>query len=182
MSLARENGLSSETARSAVLSFALAVCLAVAAGSAGAAPWVVEGRVVGVTDGDTITVLDASKAQHIVRLGGIDAPKRKQPFGSVAKEALSSVVFDRRVEARCWKPDRYGREICSVFVGTRDVGLAMIRDGYAWHYKAFEQEQSAEDRAAYARTEVDARSARKGLWRDAAPVPPWDWRKERKAP
>ena len=178
--LALEHCLSSETARSAVLSFALSVCLAVAAGSAGAAQWIVEGRVVGVSDGDTITVLDASKAQHIVRLGGIDAPERKQPFGSAAKEVLSSVVFDRRVEARCWKRDRYGREICSVFVGTRDVGLAMIRDGYAWHYKAFEQEQSADDRAAYARTEADARSARRGLWRDAAPVPPWDWRKERR--
>ena len=90
--LALERCLSSENARSAVLSFALAVCLAVAAGSAGAAQWVVEGRVVGVSDGDTITVLDAGKAQHIVRLGGIDAPERKQPFGSAAKEALSSVV------------------------------------------------------------------------------------------
>jgi endonuclease YncB( thermonuclease family) len=173
--------LSSETARSAVLSFALGVCLAVAAPAAGAAQWVVEGRVVGVSDGDTITVLDASKAQHIVRVGGTDAPERKQPFGSAAKEVLSSVVFDRRVEARCWKRDPYGREICSVFVGTRDVGLAMLRDGYAWHCKAFEQEQSAEDRATYARTEADARSARRGLWHDAAPVPPWDWRKERRA-
>jgi endonuclease YncB( thermonuclease family) len=107
---------------------------------------------------------------------------RKQPFGSAAKEALSSIVFDRRVEARCWKRDRYGREICSVFVGTRDAGLAMIRDGYAWHYKAFEGEQSPDERADYARGEEEARSARRGLWRDAAPVPPWDWRKERRAP
>ena len=160
----------------------LAVSLTVAAGAVRAEQWIVAGRVVGVSDGDTITVLDAGKTQHVVRLGGIDAPERKQPFGSAAKEVLSSFVFDRRVEARCWKRDRYGREICSVFVGTRDVGLAMIRDGYAWHYKAFEREQSAEDRAAYARTEADARSARKGLWRDAAPVPPWDWRKERKTP
>jgi endonuclease YncB( thermonuclease family) len=170
--LALEHGLNPESARSTVLSLALAICLAAAAGGAGAAQWIVEGRVVGVSDGDTITVLDGSKGQHLVRLSGIDAPERKQPFGSAAKEVLSSAVFDRRVEARCWKRDRYGREICSVFVGTRDVGLAMIRDGYAWHYKAFEQEQSAEDRAAYARTEADARSARRGLWRDAAPVPP----------
>jgi endonuclease YncB( thermonuclease family) len=159
----------------------LAVSLTVAAGVVRAEQWIVAGRVVGVSDGDTITVLDAGKTQHVVRLGGIDAPERKQPFGSAAKEVLSSAVFDRRVEARCWKRDRYGREICSVFVGTRDVGLAMIQDGYAWHYKAFEQEQSADDRAAYARTEADARSARRGLWRDAAPVPPWDWRKERRS-
>jgi endonuclease YncB( thermonuclease family) len=89
-------------------------------------------------------------------------------------------VFDRRVEARCWKRDRYGREVCAVFVGTRDVGLAMIRDGYAWHYKAFEQEQSAEDRATYARAEGDAQSARRGLWREPGAIPPWDFRKAKR--
>lgn len=135
---------------------------------------------VGVSDGDTLTVLGTNKTQHVVRLGGIDAPERKQPFGTAAKEALSALVFDRRVEARCWKRDRYGREVCAVFVGTRDAGLAMIRDGYAWHYKAFEQEQSADDRAAYARAEIDARSARRGLWRDPGAVPPWAWRREKK--
>jgi endonuclease YncB( thermonuclease family) len=92
------------------------------------------------------------------------------------------MVFDRRVEARCWKRDRYGREICSVLVGARDVGLEMIRAGYAWHYKEFEREQNAEDRAMYAQTEADARSARRGLWREPGGVPPWAWRKERRAP
>jgi endonuclease YncB( thermonuclease family) len=173
--------LNFERALSATRWILLAVSLTAVAGVVRAEQWIVAGRVVGVSDGDTITVLDAGKAQHVVRLGGIDAPERKQPFGSAAKEALSSFVFDRRVEARCWKRDRYGREVCSVFVGTRDIGLAMIGDGYAWHYKAFEKEQSVEDRAAYARTEADARSARKGLWRDTAPVPPWDWRKERRS-
>lgn len=137
---------------------------------------------VGVSDGDTITVLDASKTQHVVRIGGIDAPERKQPFGSAAKEALSSMVFDRRVEARCWKRDRYGREVCSVHVGTRDTGLEMIRAGYAWHYKAYEREQNTDERAIYARTEVDARSARRGLWQEPGAVPPWAWRKERRPP
>ena len=119
--------MNAERALSATRSIVLAVSLTVAAGVARAEQWIVAGRVVGVTDGDTIKVLDAGKAQHVVRLGGIDAPERKQPFGSVAKEALSSMVFDRRVEARCWKRDRYGREVCGVFVGTRDVGLEMIR-------------------------------------------------------
>ena len=127
---------------------------------------------VGLSDGDTITVLDAGKSQHVIRLGGIDAPERKQPFGSAAKDALSSMVFDRRVEARCWKRDRYGREVCSVFIGSRDIGVAMIRDGYAWHYKAFEREQNAADRAAYAQAEVDARTARRGLWREPGAIPP----------
>jgi endonuclease YncB( thermonuclease family) len=117
-------------------------------------------------------------------VGGIDAPERKQPFGSAAKEALSSTVFDRRVEARRWQRDRdrYGREVCAAFVDTRDVGLAMIRDGYAWHYKAFEKEQSAEDCATYARAEGDARSARRGLWREPGAIPPWEFRKDRRKP
>lgn len=67
-------------------------------------------------------------------------------------------------------------------MGTRDVGLAMIRDGYAWHYKAFEREQNAEDRAAYAQAETDARAARRGLWREPGAILPWTWRKERKTP
>ena len=142
--------------------------------------WIVEGRVVGVSDGDTITVLDAGKAQHTVRLGGIDAPERAQPYGTVAKQTLSALVFDRRVEARCWKRDRYGREVCSVFAGTSDVGLAMLRDGVAWHYKEFEREQSAEERAEYARVEADARFAGRGLWREPGAIPPWQWRKDRK--
>jgi endonuclease YncB( thermonuclease family) len=142
----------------------------------------VEGRVVGVSDGDTLTVLDSGRTQHVVRVGGIDAPERKQPFGSAAKEVLSSMVFDRRVEARCWKRDRYGREVCSVLVGSRDIGLTMIRDGYAWHYKEFEREQNAAERAMYAQTEADARSARRGLWRESGAVPPWAWRKERRTP
>jgi len=158
----------------------LAVILATSTGATAGAQWTVEGRVVGLSDGDTITVLDAGKSQHVIRVGGIDAPERKQPFGSAAKEALSSMVFDRRVAAHCWKRDRYGREVCAVFVGTRDVGLAMIRDGYAWHYKAFEQEQSAEDRAAYAGAEGDARSARRGLWREPGAIPPWDFRKAKR--
>jgi endonuclease YncB( thermonuclease family) len=69
-----------------------------------------------------------------------------------------------------------------VFIGSRDIGLTMIRDGYAWHYKEFEREQNAEERVIYARTEADARSARRGLWREPGAVPPWAWRKERKNP
>ena len=160
----------------------LAVILAASTGATAGAQWTVAGRVVALSDGDTITVLDADKSQHVIRVGGIDAPERKQPFGSAAKEALSSMVFDRRVEARCWKRDRYGREVCAVFVGARDVGLAMIRDGYAWHYKEFEREQSAEDRATYAGAEGDARSARRGLWREPGAIPPWEFRKEKGKP
>jgi endonuclease YncB( thermonuclease family) len=88
-----------------------------------AAPSVVEGRVVGVSDGDTMTVLEDGKTQHTVRIAGIYAPEKGQAFGEQSKQSLSALVFQKRVEARCHKKDRYGREVCGVFVSLRDVGL-----------------------------------------------------------
>jgi endonuclease YncB( thermonuclease family) len=99
-------------------------CVSAVAGS-----WVVEGRVVGVSDGDTITVLDDAKVQHRVRFAGIDAPEKGQAFGNASKESLSRLVFNKRIAARCHKRDRYGREVCAVFVGTSDVGLEQVRAG-----------------------------------------------------
>jgi endonuclease YncB( thermonuclease family) len=92
----------------------LAAILVFAATTTFAAEWVVEGRVVGISDGDTITVLDRVKVQHKIRLAGIDAPEKGQAFGDRAKESLSRLVFDGQVEAHCHKKDRYGREVCKV--------------------------------------------------------------------
>lgn len=103
--------------------------------SANAAEWLVEGRVVAVSDGDTIIIFDASKTQHKVRLAGIDAPEKGQPFGNVSKESLSRLMFDKRVEARCHKKDRYGREVCKVMRGGTDVNLEQIMVGMAWWYR-----------------------------------------------
>jgi endonuclease YncB( thermonuclease family) len=149
---------------------------AASAGTA-AAPWIVEGRVVGVSDGDTITVLDRQKAQHKIRLSGIDAPEKGQAFGGRSRENLSELVFDRQVAAHCHKKDRYGREICKVMRGATDVNLEQLRGGMAWWYRAYAKEQSTEDRAAYAAEEESARIAKAGLWGGARPVAPWDWRK-----
>lgn len=79
--------------------------------------WSVDGRVVGISDGDTITVLDRQKVQHNIRLAGIDAPEKGQPFGNASKKRLSALVFDRRVEARCHKRDHYWREVCKEMRG-----------------------------------------------------------------
>jgi endonuclease YncB( thermonuclease family) len=86
-------------------------------------------------------------------------------------------VFQKRVEARCHKKDRYGREVCAVFVGLRDVGLEQIGAGMAWHYKAYQHEQPTQERLVYAQEEESAKASRVGLWKDAKPVPPWEWRK-----
>ncbi len=157
--------------------FAAAI-LALTLGTAQAAEWVVEGRVVGVSDGDTITVLDDGKIQHKIRFAGIDAPEKGQPYGERSKQNLSELVFQKRVEVRCHKKDRYGREVCAVYVSLRDVGLEQVRAGMAWHYKAYQHEQTTQDRLVYRDEEEGAKARRVRLWKDAKPVPPWGWRRK----
>lgn len=150
------------------------LCLCLLLGSASAET--IAGKVVGVADGDTVTVLDATKTQHKIRLSGIDAPENAQPFGQRSKENLSRLVFGKQVEVVTEKMDRYGRSVGKIRVGGVDANLEQISAGLAWHYKKYEREQSAEDRGVYARAETAARAAQAGLWRDASQVAPWDWR------
>lgn len=138
------------------------------------------GKVVSVADGDTITVLDNQQAQHKVRLMGIDSPEKVQPFGQNAKQSLSDLVFGRPVSVDWQKQDRYGRIVGKVLASGQDANLEQVRRGWAWHYTKYEREQEPEDRNIYAKAEVDARMALRGLWADRDPIPPWDWRKSRR--
>lgn len=135
-----------------------------------------QGRVVGVSDGDTITVLDAKDQQHKVRLAGIDAPEKSQDFGQASKKHLSELVFGKAVVVDWQKLDRYGRVVGKVLLEDFDVCLEQIRKGMAWHYKKYAGDQSSSDRQTYAAVEVEARNARLGLWIYANPEPPWDYR------
>lgn len=153
---------------------AIATALVLCAGPALASQ--VVGRVVAVADGDTITVLDAERHQHKVRLMGIDAPEKRQAFGTRSREALAVTLFHRDVTVEYKKLDRYGRVIGKVTLGGIDVGLQLVKMGLAWHYVAYAKEQSPEDRAAYSAAEASARSAKRGLWSDPMVVPPWDFR------
>lgn len=144
-----------------------------------ATPITFEGRVVGVQDGDTITVLDSSNANHRIRLQGIDAPEKGQAFGSRSGENLSQLVFSKVVTIEWSKHDRYGRIVGKVIFGSQDICLEQIRAGMAWHYKYYQEEQTAEDRQLYADAEINARAAKSGLWLDPAPIPPWDFRQHR---
>jgi endonuclease YncB( thermonuclease family) len=137
----------------------------------------IEGMVVGIVGGDTITVLDARKVRHRIHLAGIEAPKKFQAYGQRAKDTLSELVFRQQVSVQTSKRDKYGREPGKVLVGGRDASLEQIKRGSAWHYKAYEGAQSPEDRKAYAAAEAEARIQRAGLWRDAHPVPPWEFGK-----
>lgn len=135
------------------------------------------GKVVGVSDGDTVTVLDAKKHQHKIRLAVIDAPEQGQAFGQASKKSLSDMVYGKHVEVNWNKRDRYGRIIGKISTDQVDVCLEQVRRGMAWHYKQFQREQSAADQESYAAAEDWARANRVGLWRDASPVPPWAFRR-----
>ncbi len=134
------------------------------------------GHVVKVTDGDTITVLDVSKTQHKIRLAGIDAPEKKQAYGEASRKHLASLVAGQTVTVNWTKRDKYRRIVGVVIFNNLDVNLEQIRNGYAWHYKEYEREQSPADRKVYADAELEARTKRVGLWQDKNPVPPWEWR------
>lgn len=153
----------------------LALLLTLCAGIASAQPLI--GRVVGVSDGDTVTVLLPERAQLKVRLAGIDAPEKRQPFGQRAKQRLSALVFGKTVTLVGSKRDRYRRVVAKILVEGQDANLEMVASGLAWHYKQYEVEQSAGDRVAYSRAEEGARSKRRGLWLDAQPLPPWEFRR-----
>jgi endonuclease YncB( thermonuclease family) len=151
----------------------LLLCL-VAVQAVAAPPATLTGKVVSVHDGDTLTVLDAGKTQHKIRLHGIDAPETKQAFGNVARKALADLVFGNDVDVEVIDQDRYGREVGKVHVGGRYVNSEMVRQGLAWRYVQYDK------RGEFTQVEQAAMAARKGLWADAHPVAPWDWRKGEK--
>lgn len=141
---------------------------------------VIEGKVVRVSDGDTITVLDADNKQHRIRFQGIDAPESKQAYGQASKENLSKMVFGKQVTVIWDKVDKYRRTVGKVLVDGRDINIEQIKAGFAWHYKKYAEEQPAEDRVTYAKAEEEARAAKLGLWQDPNPTPPGEWRVEAK--
>lgn len=136
----------------------------------------VSGFVTAITDGDTLKLLDANKTEHKIRINGIDAPEKAQPFGSKSTANLGSLAFNKNVVAECPKTDRYGRLICKVSVGEMDVGLQQVKDGMAWWYRKYAKDQLSGDRDAYEQAETWAKLRRLGLWNDTNPVPPWEWR------
>jgi endonuclease YncB( thermonuclease family) len=123
-----------------------------------------------------------------VRLAGIDAPEKGQPFGQRAKQVMSDLVFGKPARLDCIKTDRCGRSMCNLWLApavaggapTLDAGLAMITQGMAWWYRAYAREQTPEARGQYEFAEQEARDKRAGLWGDPEPVPPWEWRKVRR--
>ena len=130
------------------------------------------GKVVRIVDGDTFDLLTNEKNILRIRMNGIDCPERKQDFYQAAKNALSGYIFNKEVKLFVTGRDRNKRTIATVYCGGENINLAMIRNGYAWHYKKYSTDTT------YAKAEQDARFARKGLWHMDHPVAPWDFRRK----
>lgn len=136
----------------------------------------ISGRVVAVSDGDTLTVLDASHQQHKIRLAGIDAPEKAQPFGQVGKQKLAEFCYMKQASIEIMDTDRYGRIVGDVTCDGLNANEEMVRGGYAWVYrqysKGFEHLIPIEEQA---------KLAQLGLWKDDQPTPPWAWRRNLKS-
>jgi endonuclease YncB( thermonuclease family) len=141
---------------------------------AGKPHYTLTGRVVAIADGDTLTVLDGQNGQHKIRLAGIDAPEKAQPFGTKARGALASKVFGQTVRVEVIDIDRYKREVGRIFLGDQFVNMEMVRDGFAWRYVTYDKPGE------FAAAEADAREHRRGLWADRDPTPPWEFRRAKR--
>ena len=143
--------------------------------SAALADDLVTAKVVGVADGDSITVLAPGNQQVKIRLHGIDCPESGQAFGKRAKQFTSNQCFGKTITYRKVDIDRYGRTVATVYLDDgRELNLEIIRAGYAWHYRRYS------DRQDYAEAEEQARAEKLGLWSDPHAKPPWEWRRDRR--
>jgi endonuclease YncB( thermonuclease family) len=133
------------------------------------------GKVIRVTDGDTVKVL-VDQSPVIVRLEGIDAPEDGQSFSARSKRALETLVAGKTVTIRSTGEDKYGRTLGFVFVDGVNANARMVAEGWAWHYKKYSSDEQL------AQLEVSARAARIGLWADPNPLAPWEYRARQNPP
>lgn len=136
----------------------------------------IEGRVVGISDGDTLTLLDVSKTQIKIRLAAIDAPEKAMPFGQRAKEMLSYICYDKQATVSVVDIDRYGRTVGEVVCGGANANETMIKSGLAWVYRKY-----AKGYGRLYALEDEAKIEKRGLWVEPNPIAPWDWRKAKRS-
>ncbi len=129
------------------------------------------GKVVKVSDGDTVTILTSDKTQHKIRLNDIDAPEKKQAFGNKSKDNLAKYIAGKTVTVEYQKKDKYKRVLGTIYYNNTDINLQQVKDGYAWVYKKYSNNQT------YYKAEKLARDKRVGLWADKKPLEPWEFRK-----
>ena len=138
------------------------------------------GKVIKVSDGDTITVLDSNNQKHKIRLKGIDAPESQQVYGDISTQSLSELVYDKEVLVTWDKKDKYYRILGKVIVDGNDANYEQLTKGLAWYYKQYEKDLSDEDKKRYSEAEEWARNYTEGLWADSNSIPPWEFRRKGK--
>lgn len=146
-----------------------------------AADTVLFGESISVQDGDSFVLRTGDGRKLRIRIEGIDAPEKGQPFADVSRRHLARLLRDRPLRLEVRKVDRYGRQVARVADGDTDVGLAQLQAGLAWFYRRYQAEQRPAERRAYAQAEARAREAGLGLWREEAPLPPWEHRQRQRA-
>lgn len=138
------------------------------------------GKVIKVSDGDTVTVLDSNNQKHKIRLKGIDAPETQQAFGDTSTQSLAELVYDKEVLVTWDKKDKYYRILGKVIVDGKDANYLQLKKGLAWFYKQYEKDLNDEDREKYTEAEEWARNYTEGLWADSNSIPPWEFRRKGK--
>lgn len=135
----------------------------------------ISGKVIHIADGDTYDLLTADKKTIRVRMDGIDAPERSMAFYKVSKNYLSELCMNKRIKIVKTDTDRYGRVVAfSYLENGKELGHEMVKAGMAWHFKKYNSDNDL------AKLEIEARKAKRGLWIDPKPVPPWEYRKLKK--
>lgn len=137
-------------------------------------------RVVGISDGDTVTVLAEGNKRIKIRLQGIDAPERSQAFGMRSRQNLAKMIFGKNIQIKSQGLDKYQRTLGTIILDDEDINEQQIKDGFAWFYRRYEKDLTPEQAARYEEAETDAKNNQRGLWADANPTPPWDYRKKNK--
>ena len=133
------------------------------------------GKVIKVSDGDTVTILTEDKTQHKIRLNDIDAPEKKQAFGNKSKDNLAKSIASKTVKVEYKKVDRYKRVLGTIYLNNKDINLEQVKSGYAWVYKQYSKNQT------YYQEEQKAKELKKGLWIEKEPIAPWEFRKQKKS-
>lgn len=135
----------------------------------------IQGKIVGITDGDTVKLLTVDKTLIKVRVANIDCPERKQPYSERAKQFTSNQIFEKQVKLEYLKKDRYGRYICNIiYDDSLNLSKQLLKNGMAWHYVKYSDDESLQV------LEDVAKKNKVGLWQDPNAIPPWEWRSNKR--
>lgn len=146
-----------------------------------AAPQRLTGESIAVQDGDSFVLRTPDGRKLRIRIEGIDAPERSQPFADVSRRHLARLLEGRRLTLQVTKTDPFGRQVARVTDGADlDAGLEQLQAGMAWFFRRYAAEQAPAQRRDYAQAEAAAREAGLGLWRDPQPQPPWEFRRRQR--